>query len=57
MGCHTGSERTPGDVLLFETNLVSHGRPDVLQGESFLNAFIFYYTESLEARGDGEDEL
>ena len=48
---------TPGDILMFEPSLVPHGRPDVLQGESFVNAFIFYYVESREARNDGKDEL
>ena len=47
----------PGDMILFEPSLVPHGRPDIMQGGSVLNAFVFYYVESREARGSGREEL
>ena len=49
---------TPGDLIFFEPFIVPHGRPDALQGESFVNAFIYYLPErQATSGGTDKDEL
>ena len=33
---------SPGDMIFFEARGIPHGRPQALQGESFVNAFVFF---------------
>ena len=43
---HGGQEKVvqtfPGDMVLFESASVIHGRPSVFQGNSYINAFFYF---------------
>ena len=56
---------TPGDMLIFESSRLPHGRPSVFQGKYFVNIFFYYNPKhdwrngsfSNEAEEDSQSEL
>merc|ERR1719421_1104674 len=45
----------PGDIVLYESHTVVHGRPAPLQGRFFANVFVHFMPIHHEGHGDSSD--